>query len=357
MPGFILLFLIIIIGLSLIVGGRNLANKALGCIFAPVKAFLKVAFIILVIVFAFLFFIKRMAGGPIMNYAPSPTPHQPSGSPGTGNNGNYLPTPSSVYKPPLPGDEWSKEEIRPEFWYVHNQKYGGNVDVHSFIINLTSPDIHFKTLLAGNSSGRQGTSEMAKSNGAMAAINGDYFGNSRLLPEGLTIVKGKTYCINPEKPEYPGRSAIVFGKTGPAGTKVEIDRWKDLSGFAEQREDWMYNAVGGGPIFLIDGNYCYNILNEDFTPPNLSKYENTQYRRSIAALTGDKKALILLSADGPLTGEKSSELVRELGGYRAMFLDSGGSSTIYIEGRGILNNPSDGTERKIPDAIGIFYVK
>ena len=332
-------------------------SKTLGCIFAPVKAFLKIAFFILVIAFAFLFFIKMMAGGPTMNNTPAPTQQQTSNSPGAGNNSHYLPTPSSVYKPPLPGDEWTKEEIRPGFWYVNNRKYSGSVDVHAFIINLTSPYIHFKTLLAGNDSMRQGTSDMAKNNGAIAAINGDYFGNSRKLPEGLTIVKGKTYCINPEKPEYRGRSAIVFGKTGPMGTKVEIDRWKDLSNYPEQREDWMFNAAGGGPIFLMDGNYGYNNLNEDFTPPNLSKYENTQYRRSIAALTNDKKALILVTADGPLTAEKSSELVRELGGNRAIFLDSGGSSTIYIDGRGILNNPSDGAERRIPDAIGVFYMK
>jgi len=43
-------------------------------------------------------------------------------------------------------------------------------------------------------------------------------------------------------------------------------------------------------------------------------------------------------------------LLARLGAVDAMVLDSGGSSTMFFDGR-LVNSPSDGAERPIPNAL------
>gem|GEM_PF-2998167 len=349
---FILIF--IIMCLLIIVGGKRLLGGFMGCILAPIKAILTFLVILAFGAFVLLSLVKQMSHGPLL--------HLPSGKPSTPNTSlpPVLQPNSTVYKPYLPGGNWNKEELRSGLWYLNNPSYRGNVNVHALIINLTNPRIHFKTLLGGGDGrSKQRTSSMAKSNGALAAVNGDYFGAPSDGPEGTTIVKGVSYNINPAEPGLAGRSALIFSNTGGMGTDAKIGVWRDLSKYPDRKESWMFNAVGGGPIFLVDGQYQYNYYGEDFTvppePDNLGKYREVQYRRTVAALSKDGKTLILFTGDGSLHSKDAADLAVELGGYRAIFLDSGGSSTFYIEGRGVLNNPSDGSERIVIDALGVFY--
>lgn len=349
-----LILIIIAIGFILIVGGTRLLGKAVGCVLAPFKFVFKIAIALVVAFVVLSILINQMGKGPLLNIPLPRVTSQPKAT-------IPLPTPSAAHTPQLPGQEWEKEEFRPGLWYAHNNKYKGNIDVHVYIIDLTSPYICFKTLIGeGDGVERTRTSELAKRNGAIAATNADYFGDPKIGPEGTTIIEGNVIRTNPPLPGPRGRSALVFGKTGGAGTHVEIGLWKKLCELPDKREGWMYNAVGGGPILVVDGKYQYNYYDEDFTPPNLTKYQQIQYRRTVAGLSKDGKTLILYTADGPLHSKEAAELMIELHGYKALLLDSGGSSTFYMEGRGnngIMNHPSDGSERFITDALGIFYTK
>src|SRR5690606_19352298 len=46
-------------------------------------------------------------------------------------------------------------------------------------------------------------------------------------------------------------------------------------------------------------------------------------------------------------------LMAELGAWQAINLDGGGSSALFVEGRGVINRPSDGAERAVANHLAI----
>lgn len=79
----------------------------------------------------------------------------------------------------------------------------------------------------------------------------------------------------------------------------------------------------------------------------------------------DGKELLLVTVDGRqqsslgMTQTEAANLMIELGAYNALNLDGGGSTTMAVRKPGsenieIINSPSDGSPRRISNAIGIF---
>ena len=63
-----------------------------------------------------------------------------------------------------------------------------------------------------------------------------------------------------------------------------------------------------------------------------------------------------------LTLKEMGELMKDYGSYHSLNLDGGGSTTMVVRSPGeedaeVVNNPSDGTERFVPNGIGIFTEK
>ena len=111
-------------------------------------------------------------------------------------------------------------------------------------------------------------------------------------------------------------------------------------------------AVGGFHIVLMDGR---NVGRKDFRAP-----------RSLIALSRDRRTLYLAAVDGKqenlagMTTREASGWVSWLGGYEALNLDGGGSSTLVLntgEGAVVLNTPVHGSragvERAVASHIGI----
>lgn len=123
-----------------------------------------------------------------------------------------------------------------------------------------------------------------------------------------------------------------------------------------------YNVIGGGPVLLKDGRYCFDFL----TSPGgkyLSNHELFQtdvYSNGLRAPrtaigTDGNGTIVLLVADGRdsggstgLTFEEEARIMAGLGCKDVMNLDGGGSS-MFLTGNSatLQNKPSDGSERKI----------
>lgn len=111
-------------------------------------------------------------------------------------------------------------------------------------------------------------------------------------------------------------------------------------------------AVGGGGLLLSNG-----AIVEDYGTPA------GRHPRAAVGISSDGNRLILMVADGRThsvgaTHANMAELMRRYGAHNAMHFDSGGSATLVVSDRGenhaVANTPSEGTERRVINALGVF---
>jgi len=111
-------------------------------------------------------------------------------------------------------------------------------------------------------------------------------------------------------------------------------------------------AIGGGGLLLSNGATV-----EDYGTPA------GRHPRAAAGVSSDGNRLILMVADGRthsvgVTHANMAELMRRYGAHNAMHFDSGGSVTLVVSDRGedhvVANTPSEGTERRVINALGVF---
>jgi Exopolysaccharide biosynthesis protein related to N-acetylglucosamine-1-phosphodiester alpha-N-acetylglucosaminidase len=86
--------------------------------------------------------------------------------------------------------------------------------------------------------------------------------------------------------------------------------------------------------------------------------------RTALGLTFDRNTLIIIVVDGRshsigATQEEMAQLMQRFGAYNAMHLDGGGSTTMVVqdlktENLNVVNTLSDGLQRKVVNAVGIF---
>lgn len=113
-------------------------------------------------------------------------------------------------------------------------------------------------------------------------------------------------------------------------------------------------AVGGEKILLRDGRRMVE-NNRELHP------------RTAIGIDRDRNRLLLLVIDGRQSFSRGytmvelARLLKQLGAEDALNLDGGGSSTMVGHGRGgllkVLNSPSDGSQRSVPEGIVVHYDK
>lgn len=128
-------------------------------------------------------------------------------------------------------------------------------------------------------------------------------------------------------------------------------------------QDWTpYNAIGGGPVLVKDGKYCFDYL-KTASGAYLSNHELFQSDIFASGLRAPRTAIgsnahglvVLLVADGRgsggstgLTLDEVARIMTGLGCTDVLNLDGGGSSMFLTGPEGTLHNhPSDGQERRI----------
>lgn len=144
----------------------------------------------------------------------------------------------------------------------------------------------------------------------------------------------------------------------PAGTGLETI------------SDWTpYSAIGGGPVLVKDGAYCFDYLKSSggFYLSNHELFQTDIFASGLRAprtaigSCGDGR-IVLLVADGRgmggstgLTLDELARVMTGLGCTDVLNLDGGGSSMFLVGPEGaLLNQPSDGHQRKILSFVSIM---
>jgi MYXO-CTERM domain-containing protein len=184
------------------------------------------------------------------------------------------------------------------------------------------------------------TSTVATARRAQAAINGDFFSFRTYLSSGLTVSGGS---------KWPGTSDDASSGTlqwDAALSRIEITRPGEIVAV----QPWMHGVISGRQ----------RVLSAGVVPDMTSSFCTTRHPRTAAGLTADRRKLILAVVDGRqsrsvgMTCEEVGALLKGLGADVGLNLDGGGSSTMWVAGKGVVNYPSDGSERVVSNHLLVF---
>lgn len=232
--------------------------------------------------------------------------------------------------------EWTA--VAPGVDYEHVQD--GFLDIHVIRIDLTSDQIRIIATRQSDAGTR--VSDFAKRTHAIAAINGDYF-DKAMKPIGLAIGA----CGQWEESKDTAREGVVaFGSN-----RAEV---RPQSEVMDPPEEWITSAVSGWPMLVRE---CRALTSAEL--PGSDAFTRSPHARTAVGLSKDGTTLYFVVADGRrkdapgLTlGQLAAWMSDKLQVCSAINLDGGGSSAMWLTDK-IVNEPSDGSERKVGDHIAV----
>lgn len=181
-------------------------------------------------------------------------------------------------------------------------------------------------------------SEFAKKVGAQIAINANFFTKTESC--GVTAGEGRVWtAVSAGCP-----ITLAFFRDGAASISDARLGRADV----EAQAKGLVAAVSGRPRLVENGK----------PSPTVERFASIRHPRTALGLKEDG-TLVILVADGRreaalgFTGPEMSEIFIREGVVDALNLDGGGSTTLYIEAEGGLQNkPSDGRERVVVNQLG-----
>ncbi len=259
---------------------------------------------------------------------------------------------------PLPDN--TRETIYEGVTYIRDVRHEPRpLVIHVLLIDLDAPGIRF-LVTPGNPSPdgeirARTTSQFLDEFGLQVAANGDFF---------------EPIWSNSPWDYYPhiGDPVYLFGFASSNGTVYSDGKPGSLPTLHISRDNQAdfntpiggaYNAISGNTIFLEQGE------------PRVERhsYYEDLHPRTAAAFDREVRRLILIVVDGRqpnysegVTLAELAEIAIEYGGYSALNLDGGGSTTMVVEGKFgeplVLNSPIDnripGRERPVGNHLGIY---
>ena len=221
-----------------------------------------------------------------------------------------------------------------------------DTDIYVADVTSTDPDC-LKTGLADGTFGRNvtdTTSSIAEQNGAILAINGDYYG---FRDSGYVVRGGYLYRSTPA--DDPGQEDLVLYRDGSVGIVNEMDVSAE-----ELCENDARDIFSFGPGLVIDGEISVEKGDE------VDRAQVTNPRTAFGVIS--PLHYLFVVSDGRtkesvgLSLLELAQLLKDLGCVTAYNLDGGGSSTLWFNGR-VLNHPTTYgdtiAERKVSDILYI----
>ena len=225
---------------------------------------------------------------------------------------------------------------------------------HTYRTTSTPNRIHVVTVDLGRATLRvratrsedraQTASDFAGQYGCQVAVNGDFFSYTGYPTIGLAVGRGERW---PGSADGSGEGFVAVGRDNHAEISAPAT-------VVNPPEDWMSEVVSGKPLIVAGG--------VALTTACASHYCERHPRTGVG-ISQDGQTLILATIDGRssvsagATTRELGGLMAELGAWRAINLDGGGSTTMYIAGEGgVVNRPSDGSERVVANHLGIAVV-
>lgn len=188
------------------------------------------------------------------------------------------------------------------------------------------------------------TSAIAADNGAVFAINGDYYG---FRDTGIEIRNGVVYR------DEGAREGLAFYADG----SVEVYDETQTSA-ADLLADGVWNTLSFGPAIVEDGAVVDGIESVE-VDTNFGNHsiQGEQPRTAVGVIDDNHLVFVVVDGRDPgysrgVTMTELAGIMQDLGATTAYNLDGGGSSTMVFNGE-VLNQPSNGGERGTSD---ILYV-
>jgi exopolysaccharide biosynthesis protein len=186
------------------------------------------------------------------------------------------------------------------------------------------------------------TSTVAEANGAIVAINGDYYS---ARDDGIVIRNGVIYR------DAPARTGLAIYKDGTM--KV----YDETSTSAEQLlADGVWNTYSFGPGLLVDGAVASDLDTYEAEVNPRHPIQGTNPRTGIGMIDANHFVFVVVDGRSPgysrgVTLEEFAQIFKGLGCTTAYNLDGGGSSTLYFMGN-VVNDPSQKNgERSVSDIL------
>ncbi|MFN7131188.1 MAG: phosphodiester glycosidase family protein, partial [Myxococcales bacterium] len=214
-----------------------------------------------------------------------------------------------------------------------------NWKINAVVVDLNTAGIKLE---ATTSAQRKRTvSSYARLLSAEIAVNGDFFSYTTYATSGLAAGGGAAWS---DTSDNTSMGNLAFNA---AGSRVELVRPSRVLAFDGS---WMSGVVSGRPQIVTAG-VVYTTTSDTLC--------TARHPRTAVGLSQDARTLYLAVVDGRQTASvgmtctELGNLMKGLGAYDALNLDGGGSSTMYVAGRGVVNSPSDGTERVVANHLAI----
>lgn len=185
-------------------------------------------------------------------------------------------------------------------------------------------------------------SNIATDNGAVFAVNGDYYG---FRDSGIVIRNGVVYR------DQGAREGLVFYEDGSVAVYDETETTA-----ADLLADGAWNTLSFGPAIVEDGAAVAGIGDVEIDT-NIGNHsiQGEQPRTAIGVI--DDNHLVIVVVDGRDTGysrgvtmTELADIMVSLGATAAYNLDGGGSSEMWFNGE-VVNQPSNGGERATSDIL------
>ena len=215
-------------------------------------------------------------------------------------------------------------------------------------VTVSSSD-YLKTAFAQNAFGTNvtaKTSETAKNNNAILAVNGDYYGANST---GYVIRNGVVYRDTVRENSNNGDLAIY--KDGSFKIIYE-----DQISADQLVKDGVVNLLAFGPALVENGEIAVG------TNEEVGQAMASNPRTAIGII--DSNHYIIVVSDGRTSESKGlslyqmAEVMKSYGVKTAYNLDGGGSSTLYFNSQ-VINKPTTGgnkiSERAVSDIVYIGY--
>ena len=231
--------------------------------------------------------------------------------------------------------------------HVEQWRDGVLARIHLVQVNLTSSEIG---VYATKQEDRGiATSELARRLNAQVAVNGDGFHAAGFSPLGLAIGNGVAWSATADD----ATSALVHFSRVAERTAAVIEPPELVAAASDLPSGTQ--AVSGHPLLVRSG-----AVESAFDCSDPVTLACTRAPRSAAALSADRNTLWIVVVDGwqqSSAGMTDAELAAFLvarGADMAVALDSGGSSTLVLDGA-LASSPSDGVERPVANHLAIKY--
>ncbi|MFA6980604.1 MAG: phosphodiester glycosidase family protein [Ignavibacteriaceae bacterium] len=250
----------------------------------------------------------------------------------------------------FPNNERKLSNDSLEYFQVSTDTLFSSKQVISFLIlpKTSSNKVHFE--ISYNNPDLMTTSSFGEINNAVASLNGSYFdmdsiaGVCYLEVDDSVINRTRTPKLKWAKPESVVNGAVIISKDD----NILVQQVKSEQFYKESKEEKA--VLVSGPLLLINGKKT--------SLPDI-KFVTDRHPRTLLCTT--ENDILFIAVDGRSSKAEGMNLFEaqdfllDLRCIDAINLDGGGSTTLWIKGEGIINNPSDLLgERPVSNAILIM---